>query len=118
MSDSLPRRSSSPKVPGAERSATMQTALEALLSGSSADPVRRALGLAAPELIDAARSVGLDVREVVIRPTREPLHLPAAAGQRASATPGHGGRSAATQEAFHAALAALAEPAAGGESGR
>ena len=45
MSDSLPRRSSSPKVPGAERSATMQTALEALLSGSSADPVRRALGL-------------------------------------------------------------------------
>src|SRR5690606_25669415 len=162
MSDSLPRRSSSPKGPGAERSATMQTALEALLSGSSADPVRRALGLdaldrqlrpllpqalaphvrlanvaggrlvmlvdspvwharlrlAAPELIDAARSVGLDVREVVIRPTREPLHLPAAAGQHASATPGHGGRSAATQEAFHAALAALAEPAAGGESGR
>src|SRR5690606_41509369 len=46
MSDSLPRRSSSPKVPaGAERSATMQTALDALLSGTAADPVRHALGL-------------------------------------------------------------------------
>src|SRR5690554_2193706 len=122
MSGSLPRRSSSPRLPaGAERSATMQTALDALLSGTAADPVRRALGLdaldrqlrpllpealaphvrlanvadgrlvmlvdspvwharlrlAAPDLIDVARSLGLEVREVAIRTTREPLQLPA-----------------------------------------
>src|SRR5690554_5869585 len=124
MSGSLPRRSSSPRLPaGADRSATMQTALDALLSGTAADPVRRALGLdaldrqlrpllppalaphvrlanvadgrlvmlvdspvwharlrlAAPELLDAARSVGLEVREIAIKASREPLQLPARA---------------------------------------
>ena len=138
----------------------MQTALDALLSGTAADPVRRALGLdaldrqlrpllppalaphvrlanvvdgrlvmlvdspvwharlrlAAPELLDAARSVGLDVREIAIKATREPLQLPAPASRAASAATSRGPRSAAAEEAFRAALAALDEPTGTGDS--
>src|SRR5690606_3754105 len=160
MSDSLPRRSSSPKVPaGAERSATMQTALDALLSGTARDPVRHALGLdaldrqlrpllppglaahvrlanvtegrlvflvdspvwharlrlAANELLDAARSLGLEVRDVAIRATTQPLQ-PLAPSERVAASGSNAGRSVATDEAFRAALAALAEPAPGGKN--
>lgn len=137
----------------------MQTALDALLSGTAADPVRRALGLdaldrqlrpllppalaphvrlanvadgrlvmlvdspvwharlrlAAPELLDVARSVGLEVREIAIKTTREPLQLPAPASRPASATT-RGPRSAAADEAFRAALAALDEPTDNGDS--
>ena len=159
MSDSLPRRSGSPKLPaGADRSATMQTALDALLSGTAADPVRHALGLdaldrqlrpllppalaphvrlanvadgrlvmlvdspvwharlrlAAPDLLDAARSIGLEVREIAIKASREPLQLPARASSPAA--PGRGGRSAAADDAFRAALAALGDPATGGDT--
>lgn len=137
----------------------MQTALDALLSGTAADPVRRALGLdaldrqlrpllpealaphvrlanvadgrlvmlvdspvwharlrlAAPQLVDVARSLGLDVREVAIRATREPLDLPAASRQRPGGARPGGPPSAATEEAFRAALAALGEPAPGAD---
>ncbi len=136
----------------------MQTALDALLSGTAADPVRHALGLdaldrqlrpllppalaphvrlanvadgrlvmlvdspvwharlrlAAPELLDAARSVGLEVREVAIKATREPLRIPGPASARPAAAAERGGRSAAADEAFRAALAALEPPAPGG----
>lgn len=132
----------------------MQTALDALLSGTAADPVRRALGLdaldrqlrpllppalaphvrlanvadgrlvmlvdspvwharlrlAAPELLDAARSVGLEVHEIAIKATREPLQLPSRDRRPTAAASGQGPRSAAAEEAFRAALAALEEP--------
>ncbi|TWG93275.1 hypothetical protein L599_001400000320 [Luteimonas sp. J16] len=135
----------------------MQTALDALLSGTAADPVRRALGLdaldrqlrpllpealaphvrlanvadgrlvmlvdspvwharlrlAAPDLIDVARSLGLEVREVAIRTTREPLQLPA--GSPRPQARRSGGPSAATEEALRAALAALGDPAPGAD---
>lgn len=129
----------------------MQTALDALLSGTARDPVRHALGLdaldrqlrpllppglaahvrlanvadgrlvflvdspvwharlrlAADELLDAARSVGLEVREVTIRQTSQPIERPAPPS-RADAR--SGGPGPAAQEAFRAALEALAEP--------
>ena len=160
MSDSLPRRSRSPKVPPAtDRSATARTALDALLSGSAGDPVRHALRLdaldrelrpllppslaphvrlanihgdrlvflvdspvwharlrlAASELLDAARSIGLEVRDIAIKTTSRPLQDPAQAGLRAStgAMPGKG-RSAVEGVALRAALAVLAEPPDGG----
>jgi len=128
----------------------MQTALDALLSGTARDPVRHALGLdaldrqlrpllppglaahvrlanvtdgrlvfladspvwharlrlAADELLDAARSVGLEVREVTIRQTSQPIER--AAPPRANARPRVPGPAA--QEAFRAALEALVEP--------
>lgn len=74
-------------------------------------PVWRAkLRLLAPQLLDAARSLGLEAREVVVRtslvpparpaPTRKPLHI-----------------SDAARESLEAALASLKEPPEGG-SGR
>ena len=134
----------------------MQSALDALLSGTARDPVRHALGLdvldhqlrpflppglaahvrlanvaegrlvflvdspvwharlrlASNELLDAARSVGLDVREVAIRTTLQPIDpAPRRAPQPTVRSPGP-----AAQEAFRAALEALDEPdpAAGG----
>jgi len=133
----------------------MQTALDALLSGTARDPVRHALGLealdrqlrpllppglaahvrlanivegrlvfladspvwharlrlAADELLGAARSVGLEVHEVAIRTTSQPLHRPAQQppqGAPRIRTPGP-----AAQEAFRAALEALADPSSG-----
>ncbi len=63
-------------------------------------PVWRAkLRLAAPELLDAARSIGLDAAEFVVKTTIPP---PAAAPAR-KAKP----MSAATQAALRAALASL-----------
>ena len=131
----------------------MQTALDALLSGTARDPVRHALGLdaldrqlrpllppglaahvrlanvvdgrlvfladspvwharlrlASDELLDAARSVGLDVREVAIRATSQPIRpAPQPPPQAASRPAGPG---PAAQEAFRAALETLADPA-------
>ena len=69
------------------------------------------LRLAASELLDAARSIGLQVREVAIKAAKEPFQSPvtrrAPAPEKARAT----GRSAATDDAFRAALAALDGPA-------
>lgn len=149
MSDFLPRRSSSPKVPaGADRSATARTALDALLSGTARDPVRHALKLdaldrqlrpllppglaaharlanvsdgrlvflvdspvwharlrlAAGELLDAARSLGLEVRELVVRTSPLPMAPPAQAPVAPAAAVG---RSPAVDEALRAALAEL-----------
>lgn len=136
----------------------MQTALDALLSGTAANPVRHALGLdaldrqlrpllppalvphvrlanvadgrlvmlvdspvwyarlrlAAPELLDAARSIGLEVREITIKVTREPLQLPA---RRSAPTAAVGrGRSVAADKAFRAALAALDDTPPAGDA--
>jgi len=136
----------------------MQSALDALLSGTARDPVRHALGLdaldhqlrpflppglaaharlanvadgrlvflvdspvwharlrlASDDLLDAARSVGLEVREVAIRTTSQPINPPARTPARAGVvrTPGP-----AAQEAFRAALEALNEPASGNDQG-
>ncbi|MBT2747909.1 MULTISPECIES: DUF721 domain-containing protein [Lysobacter] len=66
-------------------------------------PVWRAkLRLAAPELLDAARSIGLDTAELVVKTT---VPNPAAAPVR-KAKP----MSAATQAALQAALASLNKP--------
>lgn len=128
----------------------MQTALDALLSGTARDPVRHALGLealdrqlrpllppglaahvrlanivegrlvfladspvwharlrlAADELLGAARSVGLEVHEVAIRTTSQPMIRPTAQQPpQAVRRPGP-----AAQEAFRAALDTLADP--------
>ncbi|TYT23011.1 DUF721 domain-containing protein [Luteimonas viscosa] len=137
----------------------MQTALDALLSGTARDPVRHALGLdaldrqlrpllppglaahvrlanvtegrlvflvdspvwharlrlAASELLDAARSLGLEVQDVAIRATTRPLPPPTQPAVRVPASGSNAGRSVATEEAFRSALAALAEPAPGGK---
>ncbi len=72
------------------------------------------LRLAADELLDAARSLGLEVRDVAIKTTSRPLRDPAHLGAQAPAgsVPGTG-RSPATEEALRAALAALRDPHAG-----
>lgn len=72
------------------------------------------LRLAADELLDAARSLGLEVRDVAIKTTSRPLRDPAHLGTQAPAgsVPGTG-RSPATEEALRAALAALRDPHAG-----
>jgi hypothetical protein len=59
------------------------------------------LRLAASDLLDAARSVGLEVGEVVVKVTTEPLR-PNASGQRAPAP-----MSPVAREALQAVLAAL-----------
>jgi hypothetical protein len=68
-------------------------------------PVWRAkLRLAAPELLNVARSIGLDATEVVVKTTTAPL---AASSQPIrKATP----MSAAAQQALQAALASLKDP--------
>ncbi|MBX9400041.1 DUF721 domain-containing protein [Lysobacter sp. BMK333-48F3] len=72
-------------------------------------PVWRAkLRLAAPELLDAARSIGLEVAEFVVKTTIPP---PAAAPVR-KAKP----MSATTQKALQAALASLKKPDPSGSS--
>lgn len=70
-------------------------------------PVWRAkLRLAAPELLDAARSIGLEATELLVKTTRSP-----SAG---AAPPPQGGKSkpmsAAARKALQAALASLQEP--------
>jgi hypothetical protein len=133
----------------------MQTALDALLSGTAGDPVRHALGLdaldrqlrpllppalaphvrlanvvdgrlvflvdsplwharlrlAASELLDAARSIGLQVREVAIKAAKEPFQSPVTRRDPAPQAARGTGRSAETDDAFRAALAALDGPA-------
>jgi hypothetical protein len=133
-------RSSSPSGPTLPRAA-----LDALLTGSGGDPIRRALWLdaldqrlrpllppalaaharlanvdgvrlvflvdapvwharlrlAASDLLDAARSIGLEVGEVVVKVTTEPLR-PNPSGQRSPAP-----MSPVAREALQAALAAL-----------
>lgn len=130
----------------------MQTALDALLSGTARDPVRHALGLdaldrqlrpllppglaahvrlanvvdgrlvfladspvwharlrlSADELLDAARSVGLEVREVTVRTTSQPIRPDARLS--AQVAPPSRRPGPAAQEAFRAALEALDEP--------
>ena len=68
-------------------------------------PVWRAkLRLVAPELLDAARSLGLDATDVVVKTTTLPFQPPARAER--PATP----MSAAAKEALQAALASLVDP--------
>jgi hypothetical protein len=130
----------------------MQSALDALLSGTARNPVRHALGLdaldrqlrpllppglaahvrlanvadgrlvfladspiwharlrlSADALLDAARSVGLDVREVAIRTTSQPFERPAPPASRTQ--PLGQAVGPAAREAFRAALEALAKP--------
>ena len=72
------------------------------------------LRLAADELLDAARSIGLEVRDIAIKATSRPLRDPAQVGAQASAGSVRGtGRSPAAEEALRAALAALRDPHAG-----
>jgi hypothetical protein len=137
-------RSSNTGSPGPKPSGP-KAALEALLTGTAADPVRRALWLdaldqrlrpylppslaphvrlanvngaklvflvdspvwharlrlATSELLDAARSVGLDATEVAIR-TKMPSSEPGSAAPRAALP-----MSAAAREALEAALSSL-----------
>lgn len=65
------------------------------------------LRLAAPALLDAARSVGLEVGEVAVRTTTRPWTAPAR--PRPNAVP----MSAAASEGLRAALASLREPGDG-----
>jgi hypothetical protein len=146
-SSGAPSGSPPPKAPTGPR-----VALEALFTGSAADPIRRALWLdaldqrlrphlppslaaharlanvngvqlvflvdspvwsarlrlATPELLDAARSVGLDVTQVVIR-TAARSPDPGIASPRAALP-----MSAAAREALDAALSSLREPGATG----
>jgi len=75
-------------------------------------PVWRArLRLAAPELLEAARSIGLDVGEVIVKVTTQPLR-PDVPAQRASLP-----MSATAREALQAALASLAPPGKGEDDG-
>ena len=137
-------------------------ALDALLEGPGADPIRRALWLdaldrqlrpflppalaaharlgnvhdrrlvylvdapawharlrlAGPGLLDAARSIGLEVRDIAIKATSRPLRDPAQAAAQGSPRSVRGtGRSPATEEALRAALAALRDPH-GGATGK
>ena len=69
------------------------------------------LRLAADELLDAARSIGLEVRDIAITATSRPLRDPAQAAAQGSPRSVRGtGRSPATEEALRAALAALRDP--------
>lgn len=139
-------RSSGPPRPKAQKGP--RGALDALLSGGSADPIRRALWLdaldqrlrphlppslaaharlanvngaelvflvdspvwrarlrlAAPELLEAARRVGLTVTDVVVKTTTRPLETSASAPRPPVPM------SAAAQSALQAALATLATP--------
>lgn len=71
-------------------------------------PVWRArLRLAAPEVIDAARSLGLGVAELVVKVTTSPIDPPQRKDQVAKPM------SAAARDALQAALASLEEPAPG-----
>jgi hypothetical protein len=144
MSGSRSSRPPAPKVPGKPRAA-----LDALLAGDAADPIRRALWLdaldlrlrphlppslaahaqlanvkgatlvflvdspvwrarlrlASPQLIEAARSVGIDASEVVIKTTTHPLHANALSSERLPLP-----MSQASREALQAALASLEFP--------
>jgi len=144
MSDS---KSSGPKSARASKPGP-QAPLEALLSDSAFDPLRRALWLdaldqrlrpslppslaaharlanldggrlvyvvdaavwraklrlVAPELLDAARSLGLGVTELVVKTTIQPIHPVAAADTKVKPM------SAAAKEALQAALASLKDP--------
>jgi hypothetical protein len=68
-------------------------------------PVWRArLRLAVPALLTSARSIGLEITEVVIKTATAPLH-PAPVATKAAVP-----MSAAAREALQAALASLDEP--------
>ena len=68
-------------------------------------PVWRAkLRLVAPELLDAARSLGLDATDVIVKTTTTPFRPPERSER--PATP----MSAAAKEALQAALASLVDP--------
>jgi hypothetical protein len=72
-------------------------------------PVWRAkLRLVAPDILDAARSLGLGVSELVVKATNHPLNPPDQPPQQANrkATP----MSAAARDALQAALASLKDP--------
>jgi hypothetical protein len=69
-------------------------------------PVWRAkLRLVAPELLDAARSLGLGVTDLVVKVTTLPVHATQRV-EKAVSTP----MSAAAEEALQAALASLSNP--------
>lgn len=72
-------------------------------------PVWRAkLRLAAPEVLDAARSLGLDVTDVVAKVATSPAFRP----ERTDPLPGP--RSAAARDALRDAMASLEDPPSGG----
>ena len=72
-------------------------------------PVWRAkLRLAAPEVLDAARSLGLGVTELVVKVTTSPAHPPERADTKVKPM------SAAASDALQAALASLKNPASTG----
>ncbi|WP_394003894.1 DUF721 domain-containing protein [Luteimonas sp. WGS1318] len=65
------------------------------------------LRLSAEVLLDAARSIGLDVSDIVVRTSTRPLRAPAADAGR---PPVGGAPSAASREALQAVLASLRSP--------
>lgn len=72
-------------------------------------PVWRArLRLAAPEVLDAARSLGLGVTELVVKATTSPVPPPERANPKVKPM------SAAARDALQAALASLKDPEAPG----
>lgn len=71
------------------------------------------LRMAAPELLDAARSIGLEVTELTVRVTAQPLH-PQPEDRSRMTTVSTPPLTAAAREAFRAALSP-AEPEGAGE---
>lgn len=65
------------------------------------------LRLSAEVLLDAARSIGLDVSDIVVRTSTRPLRAPAADADR---PPIGGAPSARSREALQAVLASLRSP--------
>ena len=66
--------------------------------------VRAKLRLAAPEVLDAARSLGLGVTELVVKATTSPVHPSERADPKVKPM------SAAARDALQAALASLKDP--------
>jgi hypothetical protein len=76
-------------------------------------PVWRAkLRLVAPDILDAARSLGLGVAELVVKTTTYPIHPSERTESKAKPM------SAAAKEALQAALASLVDPHPGSEKNR
>ena len=73
------------------------------------------LRMAAPELLDAARSIGLEVHELAVRITAQPLH-PRPEDRSRTGTASTPPLTAAAREAFRAALSSSGPEGTGDDS--